>query len=182
MIARKTKWMTVLLAALLIAGCDVLPLKSKNYVAGDKIPDGYGVLVTHLYSNWKLNNSGDFKQTLIYWARSADEKGSRHFTIWMHDIDDLRVIPIPEGHYFISELKLGDKYVAFKEDSSFDIRAGQISYIGDIHVKIDLFPDTAQFNVTFSPEEVKQALQEQYPGLLKSMEFQARQISLYPYK
>jgi hypothetical protein len=175
---RITKWILLACVALFLAGCNTLPISSKNYVAGDKIPAGYGVVVAHLHSNWRTEDPKDFKTLLVFWVHSTDSKNYTHFALRVNDFNEWKVIPVPEGRYYISSLRLGNWSLPFRKDSAFDIKAGQISYIGDIHTRILMPPYRARLKVSSRPEYTKRILQEKYPDLLKSMEYKAEHIRL----
>jgi len=173
------KWLAVAHVMLAITGCGTLPISSKNYSAGDTIPPGYGIVMTHLYSNWPHNDPEKVESTILYWVRSADDKSSRYFALRMKHMDDQKLIPIPEGHYLVTSLRMGNYFLPFTEVSAFDIKAGQITYIGDINTEIFILPAySARCTVSFKPDEAKQLLQKEYPDLLKNTKFNTQQLQL----
>jgi len=177
-----TKWTGVALIAVLVAGCGTLPLPSKNYVAGETIPPGHGLLATHLHSNWKPKDPKKFNTMLVYWVRPAEHPNTGFFSLRVDDISKQQLIPIPAGRYYFASLKLGSDYLALNKKSTFEIKEGQITYVGDIFTRIQFFPERARIWVLSYPEREKQYLRTSYPGLLETMEFKTELLQLSPGK
>lgn len=124
---RQMKLVSLILIFGLMVGCSATLLT--NIKDGQKINDDEGVVVTRLHEIYKgtsiLNN--------VVYTFHYNGRPRNRYQMVMSKRDELKVISLPAGHYEWERMYDGGFFADVSNNPGFDVKAGKITYIGDIY-------------------------------------------------
>lgn len=125
------------------------------------LENNQGILVANIASNYNdFRISIKNKKNLVASAVFVIKAGN-----------DFRVISLPAGDYSWSGIYLDNLYSEFQEKMNFTVKAGKVSYIGDLLIHIDVASKKYRLEVRDNSSAAKLNLTQQYPNLSKAYPF-----------
>lgn len=149
-----------------LAGCAT----SKSVSDGAAVRPNQGILALRLSSN----RSGRLGFTpygeSTFGARFAENMfGAKETLLFKEDEDRFLIIPVDAGEYMWSKLEMGNQYAWLLESTRFRVRAGQITYIGNLRV----FVNGSKFSVRVADreDEMREHLRSKFPSYSNAFAF-----------
>jgi len=152
------------LTIFLISACVTQPLATDGSatVAADE-----GLMAVRFVSNWKGNESAWFESLAFGVHRDG---ASVNEVLEMRSNDDAQIIALQAGEYNWVQATIGSNYLRFDSDTSFTIRPGEITYVGDVTLLITSKPFVLiadKLNVEDNQDETLSRLRLDYGALLE---------------
>lgn len=152
------KFKSLIFILILLSGCVGSTVNIKKDQA---LTPQQGIVVTRLISNWEGYKNPLLAKLEFVFGKAESSLNSGKFM--MNQKSDLKVVTLPAGKYSWSQLGFGNRSLSLNGD--FTVKAGTITYIGDINSELTLGAFSAGVNikVTSDLNSLKQQLKEKYP-------------------
>lgn len=161
-----------------LAGCASPPT---NLVDGVPISDKNGVLVVGLHTDWEGHNNPLLASLeLIFKGGSETDPSIAYRNLTFQGKDYFTVMDLPAKKYHFYRQNFGARHLDIDEKSEFEIKAGSVTYIGDItsNVSIAGFSAGTTLQVDDRFEVAKAYLNDAYPKLLATHKIEKQILPL----
>ena len=150
-------------STLLISACVTQPLATDGSatVAADE-----GLMAVRFVSDWKGNENIWFEELAFGVIRDG---ASTNEVLEMRSNDDAQLIALQAGKYTWVQATIGTSYLRFEPGTTFIISPGEITYVGDITLRVRSEPFilvTDELSVANNKDETLSRLRTDYGSLL----------------
>ncbi len=157
-----------------LCGCATTKIQDTQTLKQDE-----GVLVVGLDTNWQGHKNPLLTSLeLVYNAvgdssfnyRKMKFKGEKY----------ILVATLPAKEYYFYQISFGNHYASLKDGSRFNIKPGEITYIGEVSINMDLklFSVKGDIMVNDELEDTLDYLKENYPKILENRDIEKSLISM----
>ncbi len=160
---RRARLLIFAFCSLLIAGCVTKPLATDGTAA---IAPTEGLMAVRFVSDWKGNESALFEELAFGVMRDGAPTNE---VLEMRSNDDAQLIALEAGKYTWIQATIGSSYIRFEPGVTFTISPGEITYVGDITLRVRSEPFilvTDELSVADNQEETLSRLRSDYGALL----------------
>lgn len=173
--AKSLRLAAFLLVLLTFSGCVTAPLAvdGSEPIAADE-----GLLAVRFLSDWKGNESAWF-ESIAFSVRPEDATMSE--VLDMRSNDDAQLVALPAGEYSFVRTTIGSSYRDFEPGGEFSIKAGEITYVGDLTIRIMQKPfllAVSELSVADNQAETIARLRAEYGALIEGFPVNAQIIEL----
>jgi hypothetical protein len=139
----------------------------KNINKNQIIDKKQGVIVTNIHSNW-LETDKPFKLKLKFSFYKKGEK-SQLKKFALSSPEELKIMTLSPGEYYWSEIYAGRYSLKIEGNSGFRVKAGEITYIGDIYTNITAgwIHMNGEVKIFDNSQKVEQILKKEYFNLFR---------------
>lgn len=164
-----------LLALSLVSGCVTAPLAVDG---SESISADEGLMAVRFLSDWKGNES------MIFEAISFSvhpEGATMSEVLEMRSNDDAQLVALPAGKYSFVRTAIGGNYLLFEDNDGFTVKAGEISYVGDLTIRVVSKPfmlAVSELRVDDNQAETMARLRKDYGTLIEGFPVTKQIMSL----
>ncbi len=152
-------------SSLLVAGCVTKPLATDG---SETVAANQGLMAVRFISDWKGNESALFEELAFGVFRDG---ASTNEVLEMRSNDDAQLIALEAGTYTWIQATIGSSYIRFEPGVTFTITPGEVTYVGDITLRVRSEPFilvTDELSVADNQEQTLSRLRADYGALLDS--------------
>lgn len=166
---------TLILMLILASGCTTAPLKTDG---SESLEANEGLMAVRFISDWKGNESKWFESISF----SVHPEGATMSEVLeMRSNDDAQLIALPAGNYEFVRTAIGTNYLLLDAGGKFSVRAGEITYVGDLTINVLQKPfllAITELVVENNQETTMSRLREEYGELIKDYPVTAEIMTL----
>ena len=128
-----------------------------------------GILVVGLDTNWE-GHKNPFLASLELLYNGTDNSSLNYRSMSFKGNDYILVTKLPAQEYFFYRIRFGNRFADLNKGATFNIKSGEITYIGEIHMDLSLalFSAAASLKVNDNWDSTLEYLHKKYPLLLSN--------------